>query len=555
VHLVACVPDDDGGSSSSGVSATESTSSVASSVDVGGSVGDGPVTGATVEIYNKNDQLISSAVSDTTASFKSRVKAKGKNYPLVLEVVGGVDLVTGMEPDFQMLSVMLNPSNKQVNINPHSTLIVMMAEYMSGGLNSANVDTAKSIVLDKLGFGFDTNVMPDPITTPVTELNVANLVKSSEALGEMVRRTRDQLTAAGTVISGDGVMQAIAADMTDGYLDGVGAADASPAIAAVANVVSSQVLVEALSNNLRVGGMIATAIIDQAIAITRSQILSSQLTDSVRITSGMLKQARVALSAAQVIDTSAQVSEMASTVETINDDSLPEEITPVLPADSSILLDNAVVLSSIASEEDANAINEAVHMTDSTGDTGTVNTPPEISGNPAGSVTANAAYGFQPSASDADDDKLIFSISVMPVWADFDTDSGLLSGTPGDSHEGTTSNIVISVTDGTDKVSLPGFSITVDPAPAQTGDFDVSWTAPATRADGEPLSLADISGYRIYYGDTAGNYTDVAEVSDGAATSATVTDVPLGTCYIVMTTYDINDQESSQSMEISKLVQ
>ncbi len=88
------------------------------------------------------------------------------------------------------------------------------------------------------------------------------MVKSSEALGEMIRRTRDQLTTAGTVISGDAVMQAIAADMTDGYLDGVGIAGTDSAVSAVATVASSQVLVEALSNNLRVGGVIATDIID-----------------------------------------------------------------------------------------------------------------------------------------------------------------------------------------------------------------------------------------------------------------------------------------------------
>ena len=44
-------------------------------------------------------------------------------------------------------------------------------------------------------------------------------------------------------------------------------------------------------------------------------------------------------------------------------------------------------------------------------------------------------------------------------------------------------------------------------------------------------------------------------MSDGAATSATVTDVPVGTCYIVMTTYDVDGRESAQSVELAKLVQ
>ena len=89
------------------------------------------------------------------------------------------------------------------------------------------------------------------------------------------------------------------------------------------------------------------------------------------------------------------------------------------------------------------------------------NTAPVISGNPAGSVMAESAYAFQPTATDADADPLTFSISNKPAWASFNTGSGRLSGTPAESHVGTSSGIVISVTDGTDSVSLPAFSLEV----------------------------------------------------------------------------------------------
>ena len=170
-------------------------------------------------------------------------------------------------------------------------------------------------------------------------------------------------------------------------------------------------------------------------------------------------------------------------------------------------------------------------------------------------MTANAAYSFQPGASDADGDPLTFSIRNKPGWASFSTGSGRLSGTPADRHAGSYSNIVISVSDGIDSVSLPGFSIQVAAAPVQTGSFSVSWTAPVAHADGAPLSLADIGGYRIYYGKESGSYTDVADLNDGAATSATVSDVPLGTTYAVMTTYDAAGRESTYSQEVSKIVQ
>ncbi len=115
----------------------------------------------------------------------------------------------------------------------------------------------------------------------------------------------------------------------------------------------------------------------------------------------------------------------------------------------------------------------------------------------------------------------------------------------------------MSVPEGrTDKetVSLPAFSITVNRTENQTGTFTVSWTAPVARADGSPISLADISGYRIYYGQSSGSYPNSIDVADGTAVTRTVTDLLAGTYYIVMTTYDVDGRESVNSAEVEKLV-
>ena len=88
----------------------------------------------------------------------------------------------------------------------------------------------------------------------------------------------------------------------------------------------------------------------------------------------------------------------------------------------------------------------------------------------------------------------------------------------------------------------------------KTGSLTLQWTAPVTRADGTPLSLADIDGYRIYYGDSAGNYPNRVDVSDGTAQSATITDIPVGTYYIVMTTYDFGGLESAFSSMVTKTI-
>ncbi len=183
------------------------------------------------------------------------------------------------------------------------------------------------------------------------------------------------------------------------------------------------------------------------------------------------------------------------------------------------------------------------------------NSAPVISGTPSTTVLTDSAYSFQPTATDADADPLSFSISNMPAWASFSTTTGQLSGTPGAGSVGTYSNIVISVTDGKVSASLPAFAIQVDAVTVQTGSLALSWEAPVTRADGTPLSLADINGYRIHYGRSASDYTSQVDLADGTAQQVTLTDLPLGTYYLVMTTYDVTGLESGYSSAVTKNVQ
>lgn len=93
------------------------------------------------------------------------------------------------------------------------------------------------------------------------------------------------------------------------------------------------------------------------------------------------------------------------------------------------------------------------------------NRAPTISGSPSTSVTVGSQYVFQPSASDPDGQALTYTITNQPAWASFSNSTGRLSGTPADNHVGTTSGIVIRVSDGTASVALPTFSITVNAAP------------------------------------------------------------------------------------------
>ena len=91
---------------------------------------------------------------------------------------------------------------------------------------------------------------------------------------------------------------------------------------------------------------------------------------------------------------------------------------------------------------------------------------------------------------------------------------------------------------------------------ANTGNITLEWTAPVMRADGTPLSLAEIDGFRIYYREHLDDYyPNYVEVKDGTATSATMTSIPAGNYFLAMTTFDTEGRQSKFSSEVSKTVQ
>ncbi len=176
------------------------------------------------------------------------------------------------------------------------------------------------------------------------------------------------------------------------------------------------------------------------------------------------------------------------------------------------------------------------------------NTAPVISGTPSLSVVAGTSYSFTPSASDADNDTLTFSIANLPNWASFNANTGTLSGVPSDSDAGTYSNIVITVSDGSATASLSPLSLVVEAAQqTTTGSITLRWVAPSTRTDGSSLALSEIHGYRIYMGTTSSNLEPVMDLDDGNLDSTTMDNLETGTYYIGITAYDFNGNESDLS--------
>jgi hypothetical protein len=174
---------------------------------------------------------------------------------------------------------------------------------------------------------------------------------------------------------------------------------------------------------------------------------------------------------------------------------------------------------------------------------------PTIRGIPANSVGVGNVYRFTPTASDADGDRLYYSIQNKPAWARFDASTGTLSGTPTAANTGTYANILIEATDGKYTALLPIFSIAVtatgSAVGAVTGTATLSWTSPKTNVDGSPLT--DLAGYHIYYGNTAQSMTQTVVITNTALSQYVVTGLSRGSWYFAVRSFNSANVESNLS--------
>ena len=535
-----------------GGDSTDATASTSDEFVYVGSVGDGPIVNAEIFIYDANGGLMATQRSDAFANYEVTVKPGKNPFPIMLEAIRGTDLVTGLRPDFTLKAVSLSRSDTQVNLNPYSTLIVEAARAMPEGLTAANVDAATEIVLREMNFGLDTAGVPNPVTTSIDEKNIANIVRGSEALGEMIRRTRTGLTNAGFIRSHNDIVSAIARDLVDGRLDGRGAAGTDTRISAVVGTVAAQVLVEQFTNSLHVNGTLATTAMDSAINTTLPTTPANALTGSVAIPQAMISQTERLLNALQSVDARPEIAALAQTVTRIPAGSTTRAAGATLGTSQSRLLDVTITNVAQASTETIETLTgtlagdvAAPTPVEPTEPAIPANRAPSIHGSAMTSVTAGTAYAFTPVAADADGDQLTFRIANRPVWAAFDTRTGRLSGTPGTSHIGSHGNIVISVSDGTASASLNAFSIRVvagNATPSISGQPQTtviatntySFTPSASDSNGDTLTFSirnrpswatfSTTTGRLYgtpSNSDVGNHGNIViTVSDGTATAS-----------------------------------
>jgi len=512
--------------------------------ELSGSVGDGPIVGATVRIFASDGTELGSMNSDASAGYNITVRTKGKHYPLSIDAQGGTDLVTGLMPDFVLKSVALEPGKKTVsNLNPFSTLAVELAAELPGGVTKENLAIALNRVTTRLNSGL-VALSGEPVMIQALDAaTIAEMVKASETLGETIRRTRDSLVAVGRQVDGDAVVAAIASDLTDGRLDGAGGAKADARIAAVATVAATQTLLEAIANRLQVNGVDAMGPMDDSIRQVMPDAAGATTTE-VPVSAAALEQIRVGLAAAKAVMPTPEFDDLEAVLTGLDPGISPKQVEGLVPREPVELLDNAIIAVADGSQDDLDTVNGT---TRNDGDTPSTNSPPTISGDPPAVVTEGERYSFAPTVSDADGDALIFEIANRPAWASFDAGTGELFGTPGAGDKGSYTDITITVSDGEATASLGPFAVEVrqlvtNTAPSIGGSppasvsegASYSFTPSASDADGDPLTFDivnlpawasfDTATGRLFGTPAAGDaglYADITiTVTDGQAQAA-----------------------------------
>jgi hypothetical protein len=179
-----------------------------------------------------------------------------------------------------------------------------------------------------------------------------------------------------------------------------------------------------------------------------------------------------------------------------------------------------------------------------------LNRPPTISGTPVTSVLQGLSYSFQPTAADPDGNSLTFSIANRPAWATFSATTGRLQGTPGPGDVGTTTGIVISVSDGTASAFLGAFSLSVQAV--AFGSATLSWEPPTQNTDGTPLT--NLAGFKVYWGTALGNYTSSVTINNPGLATYVVENLTPNTYHFTVTAINSVSAESEFSNPVSKTI-
>jgi hypothetical protein len=180
------------------------------------------------------------------------------------------------------------------------------------------------------------------------------------------------------------------------------------------------------------------------------------------------------------------------------------------------------------------------------------NQAPSIFARVIDSVRAGETYDWQPTASDADGDHLTFSAVNLPPWANIDSNTGRISGTPAAADVGIYESITISVADSARQTTTSqAFSITVT-GDEHAGVAALRWDLPLSKVSGEPLD--DLAGYRILYGRDSDDLDRSVFVNDPNATSFEIDSLASGIWYFAVVAVSASGLEGPPTTIASKSI-
>jgi regulation of enolase protein 1 (concanavalin A-like superfamily) len=89
--------------------------------------------------------------------------------------------------------------------------------------------------------------------------------------------------------------------------------------------------------------------------------------------------------------------------------------------------------------------------------------------------------------------------------------------------------------------------------PPTSGSARLTWTAPTTNTNGEPLT--DLTSFKLYWGTSPGSYASQLTINNPSTTTWTLDNLAGGRWYFAVTALDVTGAESPKSNEATKLIQ
>lgn len=282
-------------SACSGGGSTDSMDAYSSNLSVSGSVGDGPLVNADIQVVDATGNLVIATTSDLTAGYQLVIPDRTP-LPVTVTATGGTDLVTGRAAEFPLKAITFGSGPVTLNMTPYTTLAVELASCRNE-LNPKGLKKAWTTIDEQLNLGWRSDQVGDPMTAAIDMGNVATILLSSEALGEMFRRIHKAVAGAGLDIAPEDLVTYLACDLADGRLDGSGTATGHrltvPAVAAKLSV-----QLEVLAGNLHVDDQPVADALDSAmrtimpaseasvLEVAPSEALINQVSEGLRVFQG-----------------------------------------------------------------------------------------------------------------------------------------------------------------------------------------------------------------------------------------------------------------------------